>query len=157
MLRVYETDSFCGWAVTAVDSIDTMILMNLTEEYDQVREHVKRLDFTNTTALIPFFETTIRYTGGLLSAYYLKKDPIFLTRADDIAKLLLTAFNSTSGLPNYGVDPVNKQHYSGMSQGTTLLAEMASCQMEYKYLAYLTKRPEYYQAVSHTSKILPVG
>lgn len=55
---------------------------------------------------MPFFETTIRYLGGLLSAYALSKEPILLSRADDLGRLLLPVFDATpSGLPAYAVDP----------------------------------------------------
>lgn len=53
---------------------------------------------------IPFFETTIRYLGGFLSAYTLTSDKIFLTRADELAQILLPAFQTQSGLPSFSVD-----------------------------------------------------
>lgn len=37
--------------------------------------------------------------------------------------------------------------YGVMAGRTMLLAELASCQMEYKYLSKLTGRPEYYDKV----------
>jgi len=52
----------------------------------------------------PFFETTIRYLGGLLSAYALSGEPILLARADDLGRMLLPAFNTSSGLPKYAVN-----------------------------------------------------
>ncbi len=82
--------------------------MNLTDEYEQVRQHVRRLDFSQSPYVFAsFFEDTIRYTGGLLSAYHLTKDQIFLSRADDLAKILLPAFNSSSGLPSPSVNVEN--------------------------------------------------
>ena len=52
----------------------------------------------------PFFETTIRYLGGALSAYALSKEPALLERADELGKILLPAFIGTSsGLPAYSV------------------------------------------------------
>lgn len=54
----------------------------------------------------PFFETIIRYLGGLLSAYALSpNDTILLQRAIELADKLDPVFNSTSGLPYYGVNP----------------------------------------------------
>ena len=53
----------------------------------------------------PFFETTIRYLGGLLSAYALSKEPILLARADDLGRMLLPVFSrSSSGLPAYSIN-----------------------------------------------------
>ena len=65
-----------------------------------------RLIRKNQTQYAPFFETVIRYLGGLLSAYALSGDPILLSRADDLGKMLLPAFNTTSGLPIYAVNTV---------------------------------------------------
>ena len=52
----------------------------------------------------PFFETVIRYLGGLLSAYALSGEPILLARADELGRKLLPVFNSPSGLPHYSVN-----------------------------------------------------
>jgi len=120
--------SFNGWGVSIVDSIDTMILMNLTLQYEQAKEHVSTIDFTHGSGgYVPFFEAIIRYLGGLLSAYSLTEDPIFLSKADDIGRALLPAFDTTSGLPAFAVDPVTKetlnQYWNG---GMSLLSEMVS-------------------------------
>lgn len=55
----------------------------------------------------PFFETVIRYLGGLLSAYALSGEPILLSRADDLGTMLLPAFDTTHGLPMYAVNTVS--------------------------------------------------
>jgi mannosyl-oligosaccharide alpha-1,2-mannosidase len=51
-----------------------------------------------------FFETVIRHLGGLLSAYALSGEPIFLSRAEELDNELLPAFNSPSGLPWFEVN-----------------------------------------------------
>ena len=53
---------------------------------------------------VPFFETIIRYLGGFLSAYHLSGNPILLSRADDLARRLLPAFETPSGLPAFAVN-----------------------------------------------------
>lgn len=52
----------------------------------------------------PFFETAIRYLGGLLAAYALSGESILLDRASDLATLLEPAFNTPEGLPRFGVN-----------------------------------------------------
>ena len=47
------------------------------------------------------FETTIRNLGGLLSAYDLSGDKVFLEKADDLGMRLRRAFESRTGVP-YG-------------------------------------------------------
>ena len=94
----------------------------------------------------PFFETVIRYLGGLLSAYALSKDPILLARADDLGAALLPVFDTPSGLPMFSVNTESGEVAKGWSM-STVFAEMLTCQLEYKYLSYLTGRTEYYDAV----------
>lgn len=54
----------------------------------------------------PFFETVIRYLGGLLSAYALSpNDTILLERAIDLTDKLDPVFNTTSGLAYFSVNP----------------------------------------------------
>lgn len=102
---------------------------------------------------VPFFETVIRYLGGLLSAYALSKDPILLSRADDLGAALLPAFDTPSGLPMFSVNTEN----GNVAQGWTtnaLLSEILSCQVEYKYLSYLTGRQEYYAVVEKVMDVM---
>lgn len=47
-----------------------------------------------------------RYLGGLLSAYALSGEPVLLSRADDLGRMLLPALNTPSGFPMYAVNTV---------------------------------------------------
>ena len=47
----------------------------------------------------PIFQTTIRLLGGFLSAYSLSSDPIYLTKATELADRILPVFDTPSGLP----------------------------------------------------------
>jgi mannosyl-oligosaccharide alpha-1,2-mannosidase len=116
---------------------------------------------------VTFFEATIRYLGGMLSAYALSSDPTLLHHAERIGQMLLPAFNGTkSGLPAYSVNVdtyvfrpfqpkcvPNVIFHSGEilsdgSKNTVLFAEATTCQLEFKYLAKLTGNKEYYEKVS---------
>ena len=74
-----------------------MVLSNI------IIQLITYIPFQDTAA--PFFESVIRYLGGLLSAYALSGEPILLARADELGRKLLPVFNSTSGLPHYAVNP----------------------------------------------------
>lgn len=91
----------------------------------------------------PFFETVIRYLGGLLSAYAFSEEPLLLQRADELGAALLPAFDTQSGFPTYSVK-LSTGKNSLNSAGW--LAEIASCMMEYKYLAKVTGKTEYFTA-----------
>lgn len=53
----------------------------------------------------PYFETVIRYLGGLLSAYALTQNRMLLTRAEELAGKLDPIFATKTGFPLYGVNP----------------------------------------------------
>ena len=70
-----------GVGLTIVDSLDTMLLMNLAEEFQQARDWVASSLSFDKNVDVNLFETTIRVLGGLLSAYHLSKDEVFLRKA----------------------------------------------------------------------------
>ncbi|CCA71679.1 related to alpha-mannosidase [Serendipita indica DSM 11827] len=143
-----------GWGLTIVDSLDTMLLMGFDKEFERGVEFVEKLNMSKNTHRIGFFETGIRYLGGFLSAYYLanksstpshreKYAPILLQKADELGEILVSAFNTPSGLPVTSIR-IEDSVVLGNSNGDTYLAEMASCQMEFKYLAHLKKESDYF-------------
>ncbi|KAF9054465.1 glycoside hydrolase family 47 protein [Panaeolus papilionaceus] len=136
-------DNFNGWGVTVFDSLDTMILMGLKEELAQAKEIIRAADFSKAvqTSGVPFFETVIRYLGGLLSAYALTSDRLFLERADDLAIALDPVFHPQTGLPYFSVNTTIGQP-DGPPYG--ILAEIGSLQLEYSYLAKITGNPSHF-------------
>ncbi|KAI0955388.1 hypothetical protein AcW1_006986 [Taiwanofungus camphoratus] len=154
-------DNFNGWGVSIFDSLDTMILMGLNEEFGRALPVVERANFSLPPDVIsegrlrkqyaPFFETVIRYLGGLLSAYALSHEPILLQRADDLGRMLSPAFNTESGLPLYAV---NTDDGATHGPGIGILAEVASCQLEYTYLAQMTGRKEYFEKANNVIQTL---
>ncbi|RXN23919.1 mannosyl-oligosaccharide 1,2-alpha-mannosidase IA-like protein [Labeo rohita] len=54
-----------------VDSLDTLYIMGLMEEYEEAKEWVQNNLDLNSNGEASLFEVNIRYVGGLLSAYYL--------------------------------------------------------------------------------------
>ena len=86
--------------LTIVDSLDTMIIMNLTDEYRQARAWCEKFQLSTVAEPVNVFETTIRVLGGFLSAYALSGgDRLFRDLAVDLADRLLPSFNTTSGIP----------------------------------------------------------
>ena len=51
-----------------------------------------------------FFETVIRYLGGLLSAYALSGRQVLLDKADELGQKLLPVFSKTNGLEASDLD-----------------------------------------------------
>ncbi|KAG9312664.1 glycoside hydrolase family 47 protein [Chiua virens] len=134
-------DNFNGWGVTAVDSLDTMLLMGLKEEFARALPVIAQTNFSlPTNNHVPFFETVIRYLGGLLAAHAISGHDLLRLKADELGTKLAPAFNTTSGFPGFAVDT-----YRGMnfSYDSGVLAEIASCQLEYAYLGKITGKKEH--------------
>ncbi|KAA1129581.1 hypothetical protein PGTUg99_030524 [Puccinia graminis f. sp. tritici] len=146
---------FGGWGATLVDCLDTLLIMNLTLEYNYARTHVKAIDWAHTIDKDPlisnhpkisFFETVIRYLGGLLSAYDLSGDKLMLQRAEDLAEWLLPAFGTSSGVPEthyqMGFNPL------GGKVGNVMTSDIGSLSLEFTRLSQLTSKGVYYD-VAH--------
>ncbi|KAF9031395.1 seven-hairpin glycosidase [Hymenopellis radicata] len=149
-----------GWGVTFYDSLDTMWIMRLPDYLEHAVEYLSHVPTTSMSlfdqkpnAYAPFFETVIRYLGGLLSAYAMTGHRVFLDRADELGTMLLPAMNTPSGLPMYGVNTLNGQTRGGWMAGT-LWAEAMSCQMEFKYLAHVTGKREYFDKVEAVMQLM---
>ncbi|KXN86576.1 Endoplasmic reticulum mannosyl-oligosaccharide 1,2-alpha-mannosidase [Leucoagaricus sp. SymC.cos] len=149
-----RVNNFNGWGVTLFDALDTMWLMDLRDEFRDALEYVAKTNFTLTeNEYVPFFETVIRYLGGLLSAYALSGEPVLLSRADDLGRMLLPAFDTPSGLPKYAVNTVNGKTRTGWTSNV-LWSEALSNQLEYKFLAHLTGRTEYFVKTENIMKLM---
>ena len=71
-----------GMGMTLVDSLDTMWLMGLRDEFSMARKWVAdNFNLDNNRMTVSLFETTIRVLGGLLSTYHLSEDKLFLDKA----------------------------------------------------------------------------
>ena len=133
------SDNWGGLAVTMVDSLDTLWMMGLRDEFDEaerwIAEHL-RFDHTGDVSV---FETTIRELGGLLAAYDLSKRDVFLTKAADLGRRLATAFETPTGLPMGSVSlrEARKSNH-GWTGGNAVLAELGTLQLEFRYLAAKT-------------------
>jgi len=85
--------------MTAVDALDTLILMGFDEEAEATRTFlVENLSF-DLDIEVKNFEITIRVLGGLLSSYQLTGDERLLALAEDLGKRLLPVFESPTGMP----------------------------------------------------------
>jgi hypothetical protein len=66
-----------GFGATILDSLDTLMIMKLDEQLVRARAFVATLTFDRAMD-VSFFEFTIRFLGGLLSAYDLSGDFLYL-------------------------------------------------------------------------------
>ncbi|KAF7323479.1 alpha-1,2-Mannosidase [Mycena chlorophos] len=143
-----------GIGYTVVDALDTMLLMKLDNEYAHAAEWVRNelsFDRDGGDRCFNTFETTIRVLGGLLSAYHLSNDPMYLTHATDLADRILPSFNTNSGLP---LTSSNLRMRVGIADSTVSTAEATTLQLEFRYLAQLTGNSEYWYKVEKVMQVV---
>ncbi|KAL9073653.1 MAG: hypothetical protein Q9157_004663 [Trypethelium eluteriae] len=143
---------FGGWAATLVDSLDTLWIMELYDEFDEAVKAIDKIDFTNCAIdELNVFETTIRYLGGFLAAYDLsgEKYPQLLSKAQEMGEMLYVAFDTPNRMPitrwNFkaAADGVRQEAHESM-----LVAELGSLTLEFTRLSQLTKDSRYYDAIA---------
>ena len=106
-----------GMGVTLVDSLDTLWIMGMKDEFEEAKEWVKNeLSFSHADT-VSMFETTIRELGGLISAYDLSGDQVFLDKAKELGDLLMPAFDTGEFHPL----PSISNHLSNPHSPTTSL------------------------------------
>lgn len=127
--------------MTAVDAMDTMILMGLKEEADSVREFIVRNLRFDHDIFVKNFEITIRLLGGLLSTYQLSGDARLLALADDLGTRLLPVFNTPTGIPYVDVNLKTGE----IRNPRTNPGEVGTLLIEYGTLSRLTGKPQYYE------------
>ncbi|PQE19835.1 putative class I alpha mannosidase protein [Rutstroemia sp. NJR-2017a WRK4] len=148
-------DTFGGWAATLVDSLDTLWIMGLKEDFELAVRAVEHIDFSTTdTKDINVFETTIRYMGGFLAAYDVSegKYPALLLKAVEVADLLMSCFDTPNRMPISRWDW--KRYMEGAAQVAprrALVSEPGSLSLEFTRLSQLTGNMKYYDAVQRIS------
>ena len=147
--------AFGGWGATLVDSLDTLFIMGLRNEFDEAVQATVKIDFsTNTEESLNLFETTIRYLGGLMAAYDLSrgKYPGLLDKAKELGEMLYNAFDTVNHMPVCRW-PWMVSATGGLieASSSTLLAEFGSLSLEFTRLSQLTGDNKWFDAVQRLS------
>lgn len=150
--------SFCGWAATLIDSLDTLWIMGMTDEFIEAVASLDQIGFSvSESNVLSLFETTIRYLGGLLGSYDLsnKRYPILLKKATELGEMLYRAFDTPNRMPvpywHFKPGDANAEHESS---DRMLLADLGSLSMEFTRLSQLTGDPKYFDAISRITDAL---
>lgn len=149
--------SFGGWAATYVDTLDTLLVMGLEDEFESALQDLGMIDFTASNLnIINVFESTIRFLGGLLGAYDLSngKYPALLEKATELGEILYCAFDTPNRMP------VTRWDWRAAALGVpqvagemVLVAEIGSLSLEFSRLSQLTGDSKYYDAVQRISDV----
>lgn len=146
--------TFGGWAATLVDSLDSLWLMGMFDDFEEAVREVRNINFNTTeTDTLNLFETTIRYLGGLLGAYDLSdaKYPILLEKANELGNMLFSAFETPNNMPmtRFSLKDPHRQALEA-----TLLAEFGSLSLEFTRLSWLTGDQKYFNAIQRITDAL---
>ncbi|XP_011198910.2 ER degradation-enhancing alpha-mannosidase-like protein 2 [Bactrocera dorsalis] len=145
-------DTWGSYSLTLIDALDTLATMGNYTEFRRVVKILETVDFDKDLN-VSVFETNIRIVGGLLSAHILSKRagvPLeegwpcqgpLLRMAEDVARRLLPAFDTATGMP-YGT--VNLRY--GVPKGetpVTCTAGVGTFLIEFGALSRLTDNSIY--------------
>ncbi|XP_022046700.2 endoplasmic reticulum mannosyl-oligosaccharide 1,2-alpha-mannosidase isoform X1 [Acanthochromis polyacanthus] len=149
--------SFSEWfglGLTLIDSLDTMWIMGLKEEFAEGRNWVEKELSFNKNVDVNLFETTIRVLGGLLSCYHLSGDQLFLEKAKDLGSRLMPAFKTPSKIPFSDVNIGKGTAHPPRWTSDSTLAEVTTIQLEFRELSRLTQEPQYQEVVNEVMKMV---
>ncbi|XP_046395860.1 ER degradation-enhancing alpha-mannosidase-like protein 2 [Ischnura elegans] len=146
-------DTWGSYSLTLIDALDTLAVMGNYSEFQRVADIVANNANFDANINVSVFETNIRIIGGLLSAHLLSyragvnvepgwpcNGPL-LRLAEDVARRLLAAFDTATGMP-YGT--VNLRY--GVPPGETTItctAGVGTYIVEFGTLSRLTGDPLY--------------
>lgn len=149
-------DTFGGWGATLVDSLDTLWIMGLKDQFHEAVAATANISFESTSrSEINVFETNIRYLGGFLAAYDLSRDKRLLEKAKEVGDVLYLAFDTPNRMPqtrwNFH-DAARGEHQ--VAHDAVLLAEIGSFSLEFIRLSMLTGDPKWFDAVQNIMEAL---
>ena len=153
-----STETFGGMGATIVESISTLYIMNLQDQYEKAKEWVRTsLDFDKITDFVSVHETTTRILGGLISAFQLSGDHLFMQKAEDLGERLKEAFGSVNGIPyprchlggaHKNTSGMTEEEVTSIEDGyscfgeTTTQTEAAGISLELRALGFHSLRPD---------------
>lgn len=150
-------DTFGGWAATLVDSLDTLWIMGLRDEFREAAALVAAMDWGKLgegVGAVNVFETTIRHLGGLLSAHDLSGEPALLRKAVELGDMLLVAFDTPNRIPGFWLnfeDAAKGRQVAGTNDPS---ASPASLCLEFTRLSQLTGDDRYFDAADRVTTFL---
>jgi len=148
-------DTFGGWAATLIDSLDTLWIMDLKEDFNEAVEAVATIDWANTTSTAcNIFETTIRHLGGLLAAYDLSNEKVLLVKAVELGDMLYAGFDTPNRMPGFWLDFEKAKNGELIADVHQPSASPCSLSLEFTRLSQLTGDPKYYDAITRITGLL---
>ncbi|KAK4185445.1 glycoside hydrolase [Podospora australis] len=151
-----KRDTFGGWGATLVDSLDTLWIMGMKDEFEEAVTAASKIDFQKIPDdKLNVFETNIRYLGGFLSAYDLSGDKRLLRKAKEVGDMLYVAFDTPNRMPITRWDAnAARLREPQVADETVLLAEIGSFSLEFIRLSLVTEDSKWFDAVQRITEKL---
>lgn len=166
-----DVDDVLGkFSLTLIDTLDTLAVFGLLDEFSNALKAVIRDVKVNNDVVVSVFETNIRVLGGLLGAHFTAVDlqrqghpqlawykGELVAMADEVGRRLLPAFNSTTGLPH---PRINLLHGLNMpmakitDESSTCTACAGTMLLEMAALSRVTGNPEYEAKARHAMEAI---
>ncbi|KAI5918250.1 glycoside hydrolase family 47 protein [Camillea tinctor] len=151
----HDVAGFGGWGATLVDSLSTLWIMGLRDEFYNAAAAAVTIDYSKTKdTSCNFFETTIRHLGGLLGAYDLSKETAVLEKAVELGDMLYMAFDTPNHMPPFWLDFDDAKDGRQVAGNRDPSAAIASSSLEFTRLAQLTGDNKYYDAINRVTRVL---
>ncbi|KAL4781640.1 glycoside hydrolase [Aspergillus varians] len=149
-----------GRGATLVDNLDTLLIMDLDEEFERAVAALMDVDFSphsSSQSTINLFEVTIRYLGGFIAAYDLTgcHDQRLLDKAIQIGDMIYASFDTPTRMPITRWNPhkaAGGEPQLPAAQG--IIAEIASSSLELTRLSQLTGDMRYFDAIARITDTL---
>jgi mannosyl-oligosaccharide alpha-1,2-mannosidase len=147
--------TFGGWGATLVDTLDTLWIMGMKEDFEEAVAAVSKIDFTTVERLpLNIFETTIRYLGGLLGAFDVSNGNyhVLLSKAIEVGEMLYVAFDTPNRMP---ITRWNADEGPPQTEALekTLVAEIGSLSLEFTRLSQLSGDMKYFDAIQRITDV----
>ncbi|KAK7042566.1 alpha-1,2-mannosidase [Favolaschia claudopus] len=146
------SDGRNGWGASVVDAMATMAVMGLDDIFEEAVNFTANIDFSRskTSSTVSVFETTIRYLGGLLSAYELsdEKFPVLVQKAKEVADKMAFAWVGNNDMPfgfmNFATNTPTRS--------TSNIAEAGTLSLEWFMLTKYTNNATYGDRAARSAK-----
>ncbi|KAG0146835.1 hypothetical protein CROQUDRAFT_43756 [Cronartium quercuum f. sp. fusiforme G11] len=138
-----------------VDALGTLFVMDLKDAFNDAVQKTLKIDFTtsHTTDPVSVFESTIRYVGGIVSAYELSgsENQALLDQARVLSDKLVYAWkDEQQQLPDSQI----WFHNNTPATSVVSLAAAGSMIIEFDRLSLYTKDPKYRNVAERSMKFL---
>ncbi|KAI1114480.1 glycoside hydrolase family 47 protein [Nemania sp. NC0429] len=151
----HDVPGFGGWGATLVDSLSTLWIMDLKDDFYEAAAAAVTIDYSKTRdTSCNYFETTIRHLGGLLGAYDLSRETALLEKAVELGDMLYMAYDTPNRMPGFWLNFEDAKTGKQVAGNHDPSAAVTSSSLEFTRLSQLTGDNKYYDAISRVTQVL---